>query len=120
MHASPFARVGVVILPVESRFLILPITEGELSHLLHHIPHEILAKRGIHTHAPFRCRTLLSILLVERAQHQVIDIDPYVASPVILVHSEELVVPCQGAQSVLAPQLHNEKQAQHTPGQDPR
>lgn len=120
VHAFSFARVGVVILPVESRFLILLITKGELSHLLHHIPYEILAKRGIHTHAPFRGRTLLSILLVERAQHQVVDIDPHVASPVILVHSEELVVLCQGAQSVLAPQLHNKKQAQHTPGQDPR
>lgn len=115
MHAFSFARVGVVILPVESRFLILLITKGELSHLLHHIPYEILAKRGIHTHAPFRGRTLLSILLVERAQHQVVDINPHVASPVILVHSEELVVLCQGAQSVLAPQLHNEKQAKHTP-----
>ena len=71
----------------------------------HHILHKVVAKRVVNAHTALTGNSLLSILLVESPQHEIVQIHPDVASPVVFIHSEERVIFGQGAQSVLAPQL---------------
>lgn len=75
------------------------------NYLRYHVLHKVVAKRIVNAHTAFAGNSLLSILLVESPQHEVVQIHPDVASPVVFIHSEEGVVFGQGAQSVLAPQL---------------